>query len=182
MTKEIELGGGTIEYADSGGDGPTVVLLHGPLMGASLWDGVVAGLAVFPLVYLVPATPVDVQVHSWPLLIVVIALASLASGALGLALGTVVRPQHIGLMFAVVVVPMTFLGCVYYPWAALHPIRWLQVGVLINPLVYMSEGPRAALTPGLPHMPAALYLSALVAAVAALSAVGIIAFRRRTID
>lgn len=145
-------------------------------------QGVVAGLAVFPLVYLVPATPVDVQVHSWPLLVVVIALASLASGALGLALGTVVRPQHIGLMFAVVVVPMTFLGCVYYPWAALHPIRWLQLGVLINPLVYMSEGLRAALTPGLPHMPAALYLSALIAAVAALSAVGIIAFRRRTID
>ncbi len=145
-------------------------------------QGVVAGLAVFPLVYLVPATPVDVQVHSWPLLAVVIALASLASGALGLALGTVVRPQHIGLMFAVVVVPMTFLGCVYYPWAALHPIRWLQVGVLLNPLVYMSEGLRAALTPGLPHMPAVLYLSAMIAAVAALSAIGILAFRRRTID
>ena len=78
-------------------------------------QGVVAGLAVFPLVYLVPATPVDVQVHSWPLLVVVIALASLASGALGLALGTVVRPQHIGLMFAVVVVPMTFLGACTTP-------------------------------------------------------------------
>ena len=31
-------------------------------------QGVVAGMAVFPLLYLVPATPVDVQVHSWPLL------------------------------------------------------------------------------------------------------------------
>jgi ABC-2 type transport system permease protein len=145
-------------------------------------QGVIAGLAVFPLVYLIPATPVDMQVESWPLLLVVIALASLASGALGLALGTVVRPQHIGLMFAVVVVPMTFLGCVYYPWAALHPIRWLQIGVLVNPLVYMSEGLRAALTPGLPHMPAALFLSALVAAVLMLSSIGVRAFRRRTID
>ena len=145
-------------------------------------QGVVAGLAVFPLVYLVPATPVDVHVESWPLLIVVIALASLASGALGLALGTIVRPQHIGLMFAIVVVPMTFLGCVYYPWAALGPIRWLQVGVLINPLVYMSEGLRAALTPGLPHMPAVFFLLALTLAVLALSFAGVTAFRRRTID
>lgn len=145
-------------------------------------QGVIAGLAVFPLVYFIPATPVDMHVASWPLLVVVIALASLASGALGLALGTVVRPQHIGLMFAVVVVPMTFLGCVYYPWAALHPIRWLQVGVLINPLVYMSEGLRTALTPGLPHMPVGLFLAALSVAVLVLSGIGIRAFRRRTID
>jgi hypothetical protein len=44
--------------------------------------------------------------------------------------------------------PITFLGCVYYPWAALTHIKWLQIGVLINPIVYMSEGLRAALTPG----------------------------------
>jgi pimeloyl-ACP methyl ester carboxylesterase len=41
----IELSAGTIEYGDSGGDGPTVVLLHGLLMDASLWDGVVSGLS-----------------------------------------------------------------------------------------------------------------------------------------
>ena len=42
---EIELSGGTIEYADTGGDGPTVVLLHGLMMDASLWDGPVADLS-----------------------------------------------------------------------------------------------------------------------------------------
>ncbi|MXV89801.1 MAG: alpha/beta hydrolase [Acidimicrobiia bacterium] len=31
-------------YSDSGGDGPVVVLLHGVLMGGSLWDTVVEGL------------------------------------------------------------------------------------------------------------------------------------------
>ena len=80
---------------------------------------------------------------NWPLLIVVVLLASLTSGALGLALGTIVRPAQIGLMFALVVVPITFLGCVYYPWAMLHPVRWLQILVMVNPLVYMSEA-----TPG----------------------------------
>jgi len=41
----IELPAGTIEYEDSGGDGPVVVLLHGLLMDSTLWDGVVAELS-----------------------------------------------------------------------------------------------------------------------------------------
>lgn len=145
-------------------------------------QGVIGGLVVFPLVYLVPAAPVAVHVASWPLLIAVVLLASLTAGALGLALGTIVRPQQIGLMFAVVVVPITFLGCVYYPWAMLHPIRWLQVLVMVNPLVYMSEGLRAALTPDLPHMPPVLFLGALALATTILGAVGVRAFVRRTLS
>jgi pimeloyl-ACP methyl ester carboxylesterase len=43
---KIELSAGTIEYKDSGGEGPVIVLLHGFLMDASLWDGVIADLAV----------------------------------------------------------------------------------------------------------------------------------------
>jgi pimeloyl-ACP methyl ester carboxylesterase len=41
----IELAAGPIEYQDTGGEGPTVVLLHGLLMDGSLWDGVVADLS-----------------------------------------------------------------------------------------------------------------------------------------
>ena len=43
---EIELSAGTIEYEDTGGDGPVLVLLHGLLMDASLWDEVIADLSV----------------------------------------------------------------------------------------------------------------------------------------
>ncbi|HEY7879972.1 MAG TPA: alpha/beta hydrolase, partial [Streptosporangiaceae bacterium] len=43
--KEIQLSAGTIEYQDTGGDGPVLVLLHGLMMDASLWDDVIAGLA-----------------------------------------------------------------------------------------------------------------------------------------
>ena len=43
--KRVELSSGTIEYQDTGGDGPVVVLLHGLLMDTSLWDGVIAGLS-----------------------------------------------------------------------------------------------------------------------------------------
>ncbi|HEY2522953.1 MAG TPA: alpha/beta hydrolase [Streptosporangiaceae bacterium] len=41
----IELSSGTIDYTDTGGNGPVLVLLHGLMMDASLWDGVIAGLS-----------------------------------------------------------------------------------------------------------------------------------------
>jgi pimeloyl-ACP methyl ester carboxylesterase len=43
---QIEVSAGTIDYEDTGGEGPTLVLLHGLLMDASLWDGVIADLSV----------------------------------------------------------------------------------------------------------------------------------------
>ena len=43
---ELEVSAGTIEYRDTGGDGPVVVLLHGLLMDESLWDAVIADLSV----------------------------------------------------------------------------------------------------------------------------------------
>jgi ABC-2 type transport system permease protein len=140
------------------------------------------GAVVLPLVMLIPATAVQVQIENWPLFIVVLVLASLAAGALGLVLGTAVRPQQIGLMFAVVVTPIMFLGCVYYPWALLHAIPWLQWLVLLNPLVYMSEGLRAALTPGVPHMPVWAFLTALALASLLLGGLGVRGFVRRTIS
>jgi pimeloyl-ACP methyl ester carboxylesterase len=40
----VRVTAGTIEYVDTGGDGPVVVLLHGLLMDPELWSGVVAEL------------------------------------------------------------------------------------------------------------------------------------------
>jgi pimeloyl-ACP methyl ester carboxylesterase len=45
VTREIELSAGTIEYDDTGGQGPVIVLLHGLMMDASLWSAVVADLS-----------------------------------------------------------------------------------------------------------------------------------------
>jgi ABC-2 type transport system permease protein len=147
----------------------------------SALQSMIAAAVVFPLAYYVPATPVYAHVRIWPFLILVLALASLTSGALGLVIGTSVKPQQIGLIFGVVVMPITFLGCVYYPWAALTHIRWLQIGVLINPIVYMSEGLRVALTPTLPHMHPLVILAMLTGFLALLTTVGIRGFLRRVI-
>jgi pimeloyl-ACP methyl ester carboxylesterase len=43
-TEQVELTAGPVEYTDTGGDGPVVVLLHGLLMDASLWDAVITDL------------------------------------------------------------------------------------------------------------------------------------------
>ena len=44
MSPAIALPSGTVEYNDTGGTGPAVVLLHGLLMDESLWDEVVGAL------------------------------------------------------------------------------------------------------------------------------------------
>ncbi len=146
----------------------------------SAMQSMIAAVVVFPLAYYIPTTPVVAHVTNWPYLLVVMVLSSLTSGALGLTIGTTVKPQQIGLIFGVVVMPITFLGCVYYPWAALDRIKWLQMGVLVNPIVYMSEGLRSALTP-MAHMPPALILGMLVFFLILLTWLGIRGFMRRVI-
>jgi pimeloyl-ACP methyl ester carboxylesterase len=44
-THQIDLSAGPIDYVDTGGDGPVIVLLHGLLMDASLWEEVIADLS-----------------------------------------------------------------------------------------------------------------------------------------
>jgi ABC-2 type transport system permease protein len=141
-------------------------------------QGVVAAAIVFPLAMVVPATPVHLNVR-WPELLTVLPLAAVVGSSLGLLIGTLVNPRQVPLVFGIVVIPMTFLGATYYPWATLTPIAWLKVLVLINPLVYMSEGFRISLTPDVPHMPVIAIYGALLGAVALLAGFGIRGFRGR---
>ncbi len=146
----------------------------------SAMQSMVAAAIVFPLAYYVPATPVVAHVHSWGFLALVLVLASLVAGALGLTIGTTVKPQQIGLIFGVVVMPITFLGCVYYPWTALDKLPWLQNLVLLNPIVYMSEGMRAAVT-SMPHMKEGMILGMLTFFLGLLSWLGMKGFYRRVV-
>jgi ABC-2 type transport system permease protein len=67
---------------------------------------------------------------------------------------------------------VTFPGCAYCPWAQLTNIRWLQIPTLVTPLVYVSKGPRIALTPGDTHMPVWAVLGALLVLLAGLASLG----------
>ncbi len=114
------------------------------VVAASLQCMLAAAL-VFPIAAIVPATPVHLRIN-WAILLTLGPLACVMAAAVGLTFGTLFEPRTVPLLFGVIIVPITFLGCVYYSWSALAPIRWLQVVVLLNPLVYISEGFRAALT------------------------------------
>lgn len=145
-------------------------------------QSVLAALLVLPLAIYVPSTPVYFHMASWPMFIITLILSSLVAGALGLAIGSNVKPQQIGLVFSIIVVPITFLGCVYFPWEALHTVRWLQIAVLINPIVYMSEGLRAAVTPGVPHMPSVVIILAMVVSFVILGGIGLRGFLNKVIS
>ncbi len=149
-------------------------------IAAGAVQALIAGLVVFPLAAFIPATPVHLHVH-WVYLLTVAPIAAVLSASLGLTMGTRVKPQQVPLLFAIVVLPITFLGAVYYPWSSLAPIRWLQVGVLVNPLVYMCEGFRLSLTQGIDHMPVWAIYVAMVGFTALLAWVGIDGFRRRVL-
>src|SRR5437868_14479072 len=58
-------------------------------------QSIIAALIVFPLAYYVPATPVFAHVTNWGFLVLILALASLTAGALGLTIGTTVKPAQI---------------------------------------------------------------------------------------
>jgi len=132
------------------------------LAGAA--QALIAGLLVLPTVLFVHAAgqAPSIDVRNWPLFLVVMVFGALLAASAGLFLGTVIDPRQMQMLFALVLLPATMLGCVYYPWAALEHIRWLQIAVLANPLVYVSEGLRTVLTPQLDHMPTWAFLLVLV--------------------
>jgi ABC-2 type transport system permease protein len=138
-----------------------------------------AGLIVFPIATVVPATPVHLDLQ-WPILLTLVPLGCLMSGALGLMFGTAFEPRTVPMLFGVILIPIMFLGCTYYSWLALEPIRWLQDLTLLNPLVYLSEGCRAALTP-VPHMSLLAIYPVLVGFAALFTWLGIRGFTKRVI-
>jgi ABC-2 type transport system permease protein len=123
-----------------------------------------------------------VHVTNWALFALILVFASLLTSALGLLLGTIMDPRKMQMLFAVILLPATMLGCVYYPWAALQNIRWLQIAILINPMVYMSEGLRAVLTPVLPHMPMWAVLVALLGGTVVFGYLGTRTFTKRVLN
>ena len=121
------------------------------LFGAA--QAVVAGLAVIPAAWVLLRPGVDLNLHSPLTFAGVTLLVALLSACGGLALGCSISQTQIGLMFSLVLTPMIFFGCTYYPWSALANFPILQKVVLVNPLVYASEGLRGTLVPQFPHLP-----------------------------
>jgi ABC-2 type transport system permease protein len=149
-------------------------------------QGVIAAVIVFPIAAVVHASGVTahLSVHWWVIL-TLIPIGCVAMSSLGLLLGTTFEPRNIGLMFGFVVLPLTFLGGTYYQWTRLAPVKlgafhWLQTVVLTNPLIYLTEGMRAGLTP-FSHMHLYIIYPVLVGFCVVFLGLGLRNFRRRVL-
>jgi ABC-2 type transport system permease protein len=149
-------------------------------------QGLVAAAIVFPIAAVVHAQAIQINltVH-WVILLTMLPLACVMCAALGLFLGTRFDPREVPILFGVIILPMTFLGGTYYAWEALAPVKvlgwsWLQTVVLFNPLIYVTEGFRAALTQTA-HMPLYVIYPVIVAFCVLFLWFGIRGFRSRVL-
>ena len=155
------------------------------LSGAT--QGLVSAIIVLPIASVVHAPGVEAQLDlHWVIIVTLVPLACVAMSALGLVLGTTFEPRNIGLMFGFVILPITFLGGTYYQWTRLAPVQvsgfhWLQTLVLVNPLIYVNEGMRAAFT-NASHMHLYVVYPVVIGFGVLFLALGLHNFRRRVLS
>jgi len=148
---------------------------------SGLLQALVAGLVVLPSAWLLLGKGVALSLDHPARFAALAFLVAFLSSAVGLALGCSVGQRQIGLMFSLVLAPMIFFGCTYYPWSALEKFPILQKAVLVNPVVYASEGLRSALVPQFPHLPVTAVFAALLLFDGLFLIVGLRQFRRKTV-
>ncbi|HEV8065229.1 MAG TPA: ABC transporter permease [Acidimicrobiales bacterium] len=155
------------------------------LSGAA--QGVLSAAIVLPISAVVHAGGVEAHLTlHWWMILTLVPLACVATAGLGLVLGTSFEPRNIGLMFGFIILPITFLGGTYYSWPRLAPVKlggwhWLQTVVLVNPLIYVNEGMRAAFS-DTPHMHLYVIYPVLFGFAFIFLAVGLLNFRRRVLS
>ncbi|HJZ00989.1 MAG TPA: ABC transporter permease [Streptosporangiaceae bacterium] len=162
-----------------------LVAIEKVLSGAA--QGVLSAAIVLPIASVVhaPGVQAHISLHWW-IIVTLVPLACIAMAGLGLVLGTSFEPRNIGLMFGFIILPITFLGGTYYPYNKLAPVtvggwHWLQTVVLINPLIYVNEGMRAAFT-NAPHMHLYVIYPVIVGFAVVFLAIGLRNFRRRVLS
>ncbi len=149
-------------------------------------QGVISAIIVLPIASVVHAAGVEAHINlHWWIILTLLPIACVTMASLGLVLGTSFEPRNIGLMFGFVVLPITFLGGTYYQWTRLVPVKvgawhWLQTIVLVNPLIYVNEGMRAAFT-NAQHMHLYVIYPVLIGFCTVLLRIGLRNFRRRVL-
>ena len=165
---------------------PVSLVAIGKVTAGAL-QGLIAACVVFPIAAFVHASGVvpHLTIH-WLILLTMIPLACVTTASLGLTFGTKFDPRQVPALFALIILPITFLGGTYYAWTALHAVQiggfpWLQALVTLNPLIYITEGFRAALTTA-PHMHLYVIYPVLVGFAAFFLRLGIVNFRKRVLS
>lgn len=143
--------------------------------------GIVGGLLILPLGELILPGGVDLGGASIGGLAVMIVVGGVVGACIGLVLGTAVPPNRIAVAFGLILTPLIFTGATFYPWEALDSLRWFQVITLLNPMTYVSEGMRGALT-DVPHLATGWVALGLAVSLAVFGTLGVRGFVRRAVD
>jgi ABC-2 type transport system permease protein len=131
---------------------PTVLVAIEKVLLAVL-RALIGGAFIFPLAYWILGSGFQVRTDMLVVLIGLMVLVALVGASVGLVLGTAAPIQMLPLIFALVLTPLMFTGCTFYPWASLGAIKWFQIVTLFNPLTYAAEGMRYAMVPPLHGQP-----------------------------
>jgi ABC-2 type transport system permease protein len=159
---------------------PTRVVAAEKIVAAVI-QALIAAIVVLPIARLIMGPIPNLSFANSGAIIVIALLGATAFSSLGMWLGTAISPQQIGLMFSVIVAPMIFFGCAYYPWRGLDRVPVVKYLVLVNPLVYVAEGLRGVMTPDTPHMSLLVVIVALVILAVAGWMLGMRSFYKRAI-
>ncbi|WP_016700937.1 ABC transporter permease [Actinoalloteichus spitiensis] len=157
---------------------PTALVALAKVVTGAL-RGLVAAVVVTPVAFLTLGTwwsPAECLVA-----FVVVLAGSGVGAALGMVLGTAVEPSQISATFAVVVIPLSFTGATHFPWPLLAELRWFQVVSALNPLTYVSESLRGAVSPEVPHLSGWISVPAVLGLLLVFGLLGVRGFRRRAI-
>lgn len=97
-------------------------------MFVGILESFIGGLIVLPISLIFMGSKITIQMtlSSLPLLILVLVLTAMASAALGLLVGTIVKPSQIAAMFPGFLMPVVFLGSNFYTWNQLAPLPVMQ--------------------------------------------------------
>ena len=134
-----------------------VVALSKMLVG--ILESFIGGLIVLPisLAFMFNGISIQMQPAYIPLLILILILTAIESAALGLLVGTIVKPSQIAAMFPGFLMPVVFLGAIFYTWKQLSPLPVMQVITLMDPLTWINEAIRSVMTPQIESLP--LYIT-----------------------
>lgn len=149
---------------------------------AGMIQALISGAVVLPVGWLLMGRNVGLTFNEPVTLVAILLLVALFAASGGLAMGCSVGQTNIGLLFSLVLLPVTMFGCVYYPWSALARFPIMQKLVLLNPLVYASEGLRATLAPNVPHIALSIVIIVLAVADTGLIVLGLNRFYRKSIS
>jgi ABC-2 type transport system permease protein len=133
-------------------------------MAVGILESFIGGIIVLPISLIFMGGSISIQMTAGdiPLLILVLVLTAITSAALGLLVGTIVMPSQIAAMFPGFLMPVVFLGSIFYTWYQLSPLPVMQVVTLLDPLTWINEAIRFVMTPQIESIPLAITLIGIV--------------------